>query len=137
MAKIEGGCACGKVRYSAEADPIFAGVCHCTHCQKITGTSFSVVVAIPAPALTVTGDVKVYDSKGDTGQGTHSTFCPNCGSPVLGAADVMQGVVMIRAGTMDDSSWVKPSMEIYCDSKMPWVALGGELQSFPKMPMPG
>jgi hypothetical protein len=137
MAKIEGGCRCGKVRYSAEAEPIFAGVCHCTSCQKITGTSFSTVVAIPAPALTVTGTVKVFDSKGDTGQGTHSTFCPECGSPLLGTADIMQDVVMIRAGTLDDSSWIKPSMQIYCDSKMPWVALGGELQSFPKMPMPG
>ncbi len=137
MAKIEGGCRCGKVRYSAEAEPIFAGICHCTSCQKITGTSFSTVVAIPAPALTVTGNVKVYDGKGDTGQGTHSTFCPECGSPLLGTADIMQDVVMIRAGTMDDSSWVKPSMQIYCDSKMPWVALGGDIQSFPKMPMPG
>jgi hypothetical protein len=137
MAKIEGGCSCGKVRYSAEAEPVFAGLCHCTSCQKATGTSFSVVVAIPAPALTVTGDVKVYDSKGDTGQATHSSFCPDCGSPLLSTADVMQDVVMIRAGTMDDSSWVKPTMEIYCDSKMPWVELGGGLQSFPKMPMPG
>jgi hypothetical protein len=137
MAKIEGGCSCGKVRYSAEAEPIFAGLCHCTSCQKKTGTSFSVVVAVPAPALSVTGDVKVYDSKGDTGQTTHSSFCPDCGSPLLGTADVMPDVVMIRAGTMDDSSWVKPTMEIYCDSKMPWVELGGGLQSFPKMPMPG
>jgi hypothetical protein len=137
MAKIEGGCRCGKVRYSAEAEPIFAGICHCTSCQKTTGTSFSAVVAIPAPALTVTGTVKVFDSKGDTGQGTHSSFCPECGSPLLGTADVMPNVVMIRAGTMDDSSWVQPSMQIYCDSKMPWVALGGDLQSFPKMPMPG
>ena len=137
MAKFEGGCACGKVRYSAEAEPIFQGICHCKSCQKITGTSFSVVVAIPEPALKLTGDVTVYDAKGDTGQGVHSTFCPKCGSPILGTADIMQGVVMIRAGTMDDSTWLKPNMEIYCDSKMPWVSLGGELQSFAKMPMPG
>lgn len=137
MAKIEGGCSCGKVRYSADAEPVFTGLCHCRSCQKTTGTSFSVVVAIPASALNVTGEVKVYDSKGDSGQGTHSSFCPNCGSPLFGTADVMQGVAMIRAGTMDDSSWVKPAMEIYCDSKMPWVALGGEFKSFPKMPMPG
>jgi hypothetical protein len=137
MPAIAGGCSCGKVRYSADAEPIFAGLCHCTSCQKITGTSFSMVVAVPASALTVTGDVKTYDSKGDTGLDRHSGFCPNCGSPVIATADVMQDVVMIRAGTMDDSSWVKPTMEIYCDSKMPWVALGGGLQSFPKMPMPG
>ncbi|MSP03145.1 MAG: GFA family protein [Acetobacteraceae bacterium] len=137
MAKIVGGCSCGKVRYSAEADPIFSGICHCKSCQKTTGTSFSVVIAIPAPALTVTGDVKVYDSTGDSGQATHSTFCPNCGSPVIGTADIMQGVVMIRAGTLDDSSWLAPAMEIYCEAKMPWVSLGGDLKSFPKMPEPG
>jgi len=137
MAKIEGGCFCGKVRYSADAETIFQGLCHCKSCQKITGTSFSVVIAIPTPTLTVTGEVKVYDSTGDSGQGTHSGFCPNCGSPVIDTADIMQGVTMIRAGTLDDQSWLAPTMEIYCDSKMPWVSLGGGLASFPKMPSPG
>jgi hypothetical protein len=96
-----------------------------------------VVVAVPAPALTVTGDLKIFDSVGDSGKGTHSGFCPSCGSPVTDTADVMEGVVMLRAGTMDDQSWLKPTMEIYCDSKMPWVSLAGGLQSFPKMPGPG
>ena len=137
MAKIEGGCSCGKVRYSSDADPIFTGLCHCRTCQKITGSSFSVVLAVPAAALSVTGEVKVFDNKGDTGQLVHSTFCPNCGSPVLTAADIMRDVVMIRAGTLDDPSSLKPTMEIYCDSKQPWVSLGGGLQSFPKMPGPG
>ena len=137
MAKIEGGCMCGKVRYSAEAEPIFQGLCHCKNCQKFTGSSFSVVLAIPTPTLTVTGELKTYDAKGDSGQGIHSSFCPNCGSPVIDQADVMQGVTMIRAGSLDDQSWLKPTMEIYCDSKMPWVSLGGGLQSFPKMPGPG
>lgn len=137
MAKIEGGCSCGKVRYSAEAEPIFQGLCHCKACQKSNGSSFNVVVAIPAPALKVTGELKQYDSKGDSGQPTHHQFCPNCGSPITATADVMQGVVMIPVGTLDDSSWFKPAMEIYCASKMPWVSLGGDLKSFPKMPMPG
>ena len=134
MAKIEGGCLCGQVRYSSDAEPVFTGLCHCKSCQKATGTAFSVVVAVPTPALTVTGASKVFDGKGDSGQGTHSTFCPNCGSPVIGTADIMQGVSMIRAGTLDDPSWLKPAMEIYCDSKMPWVSLTGDHQSFPKMP---
>ena len=45
--KIEGGCLCGKVRYAGEAEPIFAGLCHCTHCQKHNGSAFSGVVAVP------------------------------------------------------------------------------------------
>lgn len=137
MAKIEGGCACGNVRYHADAEPNFSGVCHCKSCQKITGTAFSVVVAIPTPALSISGETKTYSSKGDSGQSVHSTFCPNCGSPVVDTADAMQGVTMIRAGTMDDSTWLTPTMEIYCDSKMHWVSLAGMAQSFPKMPGPG
>jgi len=51
--KIEGGCLCGKVRYSADAEPTFVGVCHCKNCQKGTGTAFAIVVALPTPALNV------------------------------------------------------------------------------------
>jgi hypothetical protein len=46
--KLEGGCLCGKVRYSAEAEPAFVGVCHCKNCQKGTGTAFAIVVALPS-----------------------------------------------------------------------------------------
>jgi hypothetical protein len=137
MAKIEGGCSCGKVRYSSDAEPVFSGLCHCKDCQKTTGTSYSVVVAVPTPSLTVTGELKVWGSKGDSGQDTQSSFCPNCGSPVIGTADVMEGTSMIRARTLDDTSWLKPALEIYCDSKMPWVSLAGDRQNFPKMPGPG
>ena len=136
MAKIEGGCTCGKVRYQAEAEPVFQGVCHCKSCQRGSGSAFNAVVAIPTATLKITGDLKQYDSKGDSGQGTHHQFCPNCGSPITGTADVMQGVTMITVGTLDDPSWFKPAMQIYCDSELPWAHLSG-MQSFPKMPAPG
>ena len=134
MAKIEGGCSCGKVRFSGEAEPIFQGVCHCKACQKTSGSSFAIIVAVPDTALKVTGEVKQYDSKGDSGKGQHYKFCPNCGSPVSSSAEAFPGVAMLRAGTLDDPSWVKPGMEIYCDSKMPWVSLAGDQKRFPKMP---
>ena len=50
---------------------------------------------------------------------------------------MMPGIVMIGAGTLDDSSWLKPAMQIYCDSAQPWVQLGGGLQSFARMPTQG
>ncbi len=134
MAEMKGGCSCGQVRYSANAEPIFVGVCHCTACQRQTGSAFSVVIGLPKPALAMTGPIKTYDSVGDSGKATHLGFCPACGSNILHAADIMDGVVMISAGTLDDRSWVKPAMEIFCDSAMPWVSLAGERQKFPKMP---
>src|SRR5882724_2171463 len=135
--KIEGGCLCGKVRYSADSDPAFVGLCHCKNCQKGTGTAFSLVVALPKPTLNIQGTLKTFTGRGDSGKATYRRFCPECGSALIDEAEIMPDVAMILAGTLDDASWIKPAMEIYCDSAQPWVSLGGERQRFPKMPMPG
>ena len=132
--KIEGGCLCGKVRYAADIDPIFVGVCHCKNCQKHTGTAFSTVVALPTPALSMTGAPKAYEDRGDTGLVLRRSFCPDCGSSLVDEAEAMPGVSMILTGSLDDSSWVQPTMEIYTDSAQPWVALGGDRPRFGKMP---
>ena len=80
--KIEGGCLCGKVRYSADTEPAFVGVCHCKNCQKQAGTAFSVIMGIPAAALSVEGELKTYEDRGDSGQAVLRRFCPNSGSPI-------------------------------------------------------
>ena len=66
MPQIAGGCLCGKVRYSATGEPAFVGVCHCTDCQKFTGSAFSTVVGVPKPALTLEGKLARYSKTGAT-----------------------------------------------------------------------
>ena len=134
MADIQGGCLCGAVRYSASGDPAFVGVCHCTDCQKFTGSAFAAVVGVPKPAVSVQGEMASYTKPGDSGQPIHRRFCPKCGSSVLDEADALPNIVMIAAGTLDDPGWVAPRLQIYCDSAQPWVELGGEMQRFGRMP---
>ena len=98
------------------------------------GNRLCVVVAVPTPALSVQGTLKAFDDQGDSGKKLYRRFCPECGSSVTDEAEAMPNVTMIMAGTLDDPSWVKPNMEIFCDSAQPWVQLGGERQRFPKMP---
>lgn len=136
MVEISGGCLCGRVRYSASAEPIFVGVCHCTDCQKFSGSAFGAVIAVPRAAVTVSGTLKTFTKNGDSGQPISRQFCPECGSGILDEAALMPGVAMLNIGTLDDASWVKPAAQIYCDSAQPWVQLGGELQAFAKMPAP-
>lgn len=136
MAQIAGGCLCGKVRYSASGDPAFMGVCHCKDCQKFTGSAFAIVVGVPKQALTIEGEVSSFGKAGDTGKTIERKFCPVCGASIADEAEALPGIVMIGAGTLDDTSWVKPMMQIYCDSSQPWVDLQGDMQRFPKMPMP-
>lgn len=134
MPAIKGHCLCGKVTYSSTAtEPAFTGVCHCADCRRATGSAYSSVLAVPSDSLTVTGSTTQYDGVGDSGQATHRSFCPSCGSLITHTADMMQGLTMLAIGTMDDAAWVKPAMQIYCDSALPWSAVS-DVQSFPKMP---
>ena len=92
MVEITGGCLCGQVRYSANAEPAFVGVCHCTHCQKQTGTAFSVLVGVPKSAMKTQGRLKIFHDKGDSGQPVaRRNFCPECGSPVFSDVAVVSG----------------------------------------------
>jgi hypothetical protein len=134
MARLEGGCLCGRARYSADAEPAFVGVCHCGDCQRFSGSAFSTVIGIPATALKLTGVVKTFTKVGDSGKAIHRRFCLECGSGIVEEAEALPDVVMLSAGTLDDRSWVKPASQIYCDSAQPWVQLGGEMKRFAKMP---
>jgi hypothetical protein len=134
MRKMTGGCLCGQVRYSAEAEPILTAVCHCRNCQKQAGTAFTVVVAVPKSALMVTGTIKTFHDTGDSGKPVERRFCPECGSPIISEVAVMPDIAFIKAGTLDDTRWLSPTMELFCASAQPWVGLAGEMQRFPGMP---
>ena len=135
MRQLSGGCLCGQVRYSANAEPAIVGVCHCKNCQKQAGTAFSVVVAIPKSTLSVQGRLKTYHDKGDSGQPVLRNFCPECGSPITSDVAVMPELTFIKAGTLDDTSWVDPKMHIYCDSAQSWTVIPAGSQQFAKGPV--
>jgi hypothetical protein len=134
MPTIRGGCLCGKVRYSAETEPMFVGLCHCRDCQKFTGSAFALVIALPKPALTVTGVLEGFATLGSSGKSIERLFCHECGASIMDEAQAMPGVVMIAGGTLDDQTWVKPSSQIYCTSAQPWVQLGGDMKRFETSP---
>lgn len=135
MPTITGGCLCGKIRYNADAEPTFVGLCHCQDCQKFTGSAFAAMIGLAKSALTITGSLKSFTKRGDSGKSIERRFCPDCGASIMDEADAMAGVVMIAAGTLDDPSWVKPTSQIYCVSAQPWVQLGGDMKSFDRTPV--
>jgi len=137
MANFQGSCMCGAVRYAAEAEPIFTGVCHCTNCQKHTGSAFSCTVAVPKPTLSITGQTREFRHEGDSGKEVITTFCPVCATRLTSEATVMPGVVMIEVGTLDDRSVFDGTFHIYCASAQPWVQFPAGATTFPKMPPMG
>src|SRR5579864_6468109 len=111
MADLTGGCLCGRVRYTASGEPAFSGVCHCRNCQRYTGSAFEPVVAFPAAGVAITGELKTYNDTGDSGKPVRRRFCPNCGSGIVAEADLLPGIAIVLAGTLDDPTTFQPAME--------------------------
>ena len=134
MPGISGGCLCGTIRFTANTEPAFVGVCHCRSCQRNSGSAFAVVLGFPAAAVSMQGKLKTYTDTGDSGKSLYRRFCPECGSSISSEVEVMPGMILLKAGALDDPSAVKPGVQLYCDSAQPWVSLGGEMKTFAKMP---
>lgn len=122
-----GRCLCGAVTYELEGDPIATAVCHCEHCQRQSGGAFSVNVVAMEAQLTVSGTLQTYVETGedDDGEYVRRRFCGSCGSPVVSELVGAGGVVAVKAGTLDDHSDVRPTVEVWCVDRQPWVDLPG------------
>ena len=131
MPKIEGRCLCGDVRYTSAAEPVVVALCHCTHCQRQSGGAFSVNVGVPKGALTfVAGTTEVYTDMGSSGQPVYRHFCGRCGSPIFSDVVSRPTLDWLKAGTLDDTSWVLPTLSIWCDSAQDWVTQPEGVRSF-------
>jgi hypothetical protein len=132
--EITGGCLCGAVRYTADADPTSATVCHCTDCQKFTGSAFAALVLVSKEALALSGTLKTFSSRGGSGNPILRHFCPECGSSIAEEPGARPGVLVLNVGTFDDPAVAKPGREIFRDAALPWVHLDGDIPRFAKRP---
>src|SRR3954467_9267826 len=106
MPEVHGSCLCGKVTYRSESDALFTAACHCRDCQKQTGTSFSVVVGVPADSLEIEGDslASVTTVGDDHGKDVDRRYCRECGSPIVTFSPGAPGVAIIKGGTLAGNS---------------------------------
>ena len=137
MRKISGGCLCGSVRYTSDAEPIMTAICHCENCQRQTGTSFSIIIGVPEDSITFhkKETLTEYIDYGQSGKKIRRHFCNKCGSPILSLVENAPGLGIIKAGTLDDKSWLKPASQFWCSTAQPWVELSEELEKHDKNPV--
>ncbi len=119
---LVGGCMCGSLRYELSAAPIMIYNCHCTNCQKIGGTAFNTSVIVAEASLRFTaGEPALVEWVSDSGSTRCGLFCGACGSRIVNGGKPSTGVFSLRAGTLDDTSWVQPVGDTYTRSAQPWV----------------
>ena len=131
---VSGNCLCGAVKVAAQGEPLFAGKCYCTDCQRGSGGGHSTVVALPEPAVSISGPLTKYVSKGDSGYDVTRAFCPTCGARIYSAAAAMPGVTRVQAGILNDADSIVPGMSIFAASAAHWDQPPAHIPSFPGMP---
>lgn len=134
MAKYEGGCACGAVRYATDAEPLMAAHCQCRKCQQLSGAGHTSFAAFPAAAVKITGKLNYWSYKADSGATASRGHCPNCGSMVLGKPGSVKDMLGINLTSLDDPSKITPQMVFYNAVGQPWDHLDASLAKFPGMP---
>jgi hypothetical protein len=133
MARYTGGCLCGAVRYSIDADPIADRqiLCHCVDCQKHTGSAFVSGMAFPADSVVVTGEMTTFPKPGGNGEPMNRRFCTRCGSPIM-IDKTGTGRKLIMAGTLDDKAQFKPVVSLFCEQAPSWVVMPKDTQKLPR-----
>lgn len=122
---IEGGCQCGALRYRVVTAPLMIYACHCSNCQRIAGSAFGLSATLQEDALEFThGEPAVVKWTSDAGNERFGTYCGACGCRIAHGQVPSNGVLSLRAGTFDDTSWVFPAGHIWTRSAQPWLRFG-------------
>ena len=130
---ITGGCRCGATRYSIAVEtmpPVYC--CHCTDCQRWTGSAFSQQAVVREDALTVSGPVVDYIYENRSSAQSHQRVCGVCHARIFNTNARLPGIAVVRAGTIDAMQTIAPRAHIWVASKQPWVVLPDDVPSFPE-----
>ena len=129
--QIDGACHCGLISFTAEIDPARVMMCHCTDCQVLSGAPFRAVVAAPIGSFALRGEPRRYIKVAQSGNRRVQVFCPECGTPLYATAPENPTSVLIRLGCVTQRAQLKPAVQLWQHSALPWLA---ELASIPGSP---
>lgn len=131
---FDGGCTCRQVRYRMNSRPLFVHCCHCSWCQRETGSAFALNAMIEADRVqSLSGEIAVIDTPSHSGKGQNIARCPRCQVAVWSNyAGAGEAIRFVRVGTLDDPSVLPPDIQIFTANKQPWVVLSPEIPAVPE-----
>lgn len=131
---LEGGCTCRRVRYRLTGAPLIVHACHCTWCQRETGTAFALNAVYEAERVQhIAGEPELVDTPSASGKGQRIARCPHCKVAIWsnypGTGPVLR---FVRVGTLDEPRRYPPDVHIFTSTKLPWVVLPPDAVVFPE-----
>jgi hypothetical protein len=131
-----GGCVCGSVRFKASGEPLRVTICHCTWCQRRTGTAFGTEVVFAGDQVEITGqDITRYRHISDeSGRWLDIEFCRRCGSNLGFTLEAAPGIRTLPAGAFDDPGWIRAEhckvRHVYLRSRREWSDLSPLVETY-------
>lgn len=114
----DGKCMCGQIRFRISAPPLLAMACHCTGCQRLSASAYSLTMAVPSEGFTITqGEPAIGGLHGPHQQ----LYCPHCKNWMFTKAHGLDFFVNVRATMLDSHEWFVPYVETYTAEKLPWA----------------
>ena len=119
---MTGGCPCGAIRYQIASFPLLLYTCNCTNCQTASGSAFALNMPVLARDFHILqGEPKGWHHLSPKGVPVTSRFCGDCGGRIYGERAKRPEIVNLRAGTLDDTSWLVPAAHLFLRSAQAWV----------------
>ena len=128
--KVKGHCRCGQVEFEVSVKPLITVACHCTGCQKMTSSAFSLGSLFPSESFSIISGEPVI---GGMHGATRHYFCAHCMSWLFTRPEGMDELVSVRSTMLENSRTYKPFIETYTDEKLEWAVTGAQ-HSFSKFP---
>ena len=122
--EVAGGhCLCGAIHFEIDRSAVVsAHHCHCTDCQRSTGSAFATFCLVPEASFrTSSGTPRFYGVTGTSGGNVERGFCGDCGSPLFSRVAMAPGFLFVKAGALDDASWISPASSFWGASAQPWA----------------
>ena len=135
MSILSGKCLCSKVSYICYSEPTAIFNCHCKDCRKATGSVFGTNLFFFENNVEINGDLSIFKHISDSGSIMTKLFCPCCGSLMFGKNNSKKNIISIRAGTIDQINKIKPTINIFMESKVPSTIIDNKLKKTNRMPI--
>ena len=129
---VEGGCSCRAVRYRMTTAPMVVHACHCTWCQRETGSAHALNAVIEAERVELlAGQPECIDTPSHSGKGQKIWRCPSCHVALWSNyAGGGAAVRFVRVGTLDDPQPFPPDIHVFTSTKLPWVQIPAGQKAF-------
>lgn len=132
---LTGGCQCEAVRFRVRRFPLTLYCCHCTECQRQSSSAFGMSMRVEMSAIDVNWDAMGRHIRGaGSARAVEGWFCGDCGVRLFHRRPGSPSVANVKAGSLDETSWLRPIGHIWLASAQPWVAVPNELLRYEGQP---